>query len=290
MSTTSPLLKLTLQALDENPDTWGGVFNTSAIQILEDSIAGAAAVSLVSTSDYTLAVTAGGPSDADHYRYMIIDITGSPGGATNIIVPDTSKLYLAVNGTGDSSDIVMKTAAGAGVTVPVDNAYFVYSDGTDVIQTEAALATTATTATTATNATQLGGIAAAGYGPLATASNWTAGQVTDRVALTLSGGDLDVDCALSNAFYHLTTGALNLTVPTNASSGQQFSLVIEQGSGGPHGITFQAATFMFAGGTAPTLSTVLGQIDYLAFEYVTGLDDLGGARWLGSIIKDVSTV
>jgi hypothetical protein len=288
MSTTSPLLKLILQDLDENPDTWGTVLNVSVAQILEDSIAGAAAISLLSTADYTLDVTAGGPSAGDHYRHMILDIGGSPGGATNVIVPTLSKVYLAANSCG--STVTVKTAAGTGVAVPDGSAYWVFCDGTDVLDTDVANAVTATSATTATNATQLGGVAAASYARLDVAQNFTQGQNTTRVALTIDTGNVNVNCALSNAFYHLTTAGFNLTAPTNATNGQQFSLIVEQGVGAPHSITFQANTFVFEGGVAPTLSTGFGDIDYLAFEYVTGLSDLGGARWVGSIIKNVSTV
>ena len=70
-----------------------------------------------------------------------------------------------------------------------------------------------------------------------------------------------------------------------------FSLVVEQGVGAPWGLTFQANTFIWDGG-APTLSLVVDQVDYLAFEYVTGLSGfpsgVPGARWIGSIIKNPS--
>lgn len=290
MSTTSPLLKLTLQDLGENVDIWGTVLNVSALTILEDSIAGTAAVTLTDTSNYTLDDTAGGPTAADGARFAILDIDGTPGGATNVIVPTRSKIYLAANNTTDASVVTVKTVAGTGIAVPNGVAYWVYCDGTDVLASEASNATTATTATTATNATELITVPGADFGQKPVANTWAAGQVTERVAVTLDTGDVNIDCSLSNAFYHLTTGALNLTAPTNATNGQQFSLIIEQGSGAPHAMTFQASTFMFAGGTAPVLSTTFAEIDYLAFEYVTNLDDLGAARWVGTIIKNVSTV
>lgn len=290
MSTTSPLLKLTLQILDENPDTWGDIVNVSALQLLEDGIAGTAAISLAAATDYTLDDTAGGPSAADGARYMILDVDGTPGAATNIIVPTRSKVYLAVNNTTDASDIVIKTVAGTGPTIPNGEAHWVYCDGTDVLAASVLAASTATTAATATNSTQLVGVAGADYAQKGVAQSFTKGQVVTRESVTLDVSDLDIDCSVSNAFYHLTTAAFNLTAPTNATNGQQFSLAIEQGVGAPHAITFQANTFMFAGGTAPTLSTTFGAIDYLAFEYVTGLSDLGGNRWIGSIIKDVGTV
>lgn len=288
MSTTSPLLKLTLQDLDENPDTWGTVLNVSVAQLLEDAISGTATVTLISAADYTLDVTAGGPSNADHYRYMILNVAGSPGGATNIVVPATSKVYLAANNTGDSSDIVIKTAAGTGPTVPAGDAYFCYCDGTNVIATKAGSAATATLATTATNATQLGGVAAASYARLDAAQNFTAGQNSTRSLVASAAGVLTIDCSVSNTFYMVTSENFTLAAPTNATNGQTFTLAIEQGGGGPHTIGFAASTFQFAGGTAPILSTTAADADYLAFEYVTNLT--GGARWWGSLLKNMADV
>jgi len=290
MSTTSPLLKLTLQVLDENPDTWGDIVNVSALQLLEDGIAGTAVVSLTAATDYTLDDTAGGPTETDGARYMILDVAGTPGGATNIIVPTRSKIYIAANNTTDASDIVIKTVAGTGQTIPNGTAHWVYCDGTDVVAVSVLNAVTADSATSATNSNQLGGVDSTEHALKGVAQTFTKGQVVSREAVVLDVSDLDIDCSLSNAFYHLTTATFNLTAPTNATTGQQFSLFVEQGSGAPHGITFQAGTFMFEGGTAPVLSTTFGAIDYMAFEYVTGLSDLGGNRWVGSIIKDVSTV
>lgn len=290
MSTTSPFIKMVLQILDENPDTWGDVLNVSALELLEDAIAGTAAVTLVAATDYTLDDTTGGPTAADGARYMILDVDGTPGAATNIIVPTRSKTYVAANNTTDASDIVIKTAAGTGQTIPNGETHWVYCDGTDVLAVGVLSANNATTADFATNSNQLGGVDSTEHALKGAAQTFTKGQVVDRVAVTLDVSDLDIDCSLSNSFYHLTTAAFNLTAPTNATNGQQFSLFIEQGVGAPHAITFQASTFMFAGGTAPSLSTTFGAIDYLAFEYVTGLSDLGGNRWVGSIIKDVSTV
>lgn len=294
MSTTSPLIKMTLQALNENVDTWGNVLNVSALELLEDAIAGTANVS-VTTGDQTLDDTAGGPSaegpsPVPSARFMILNITGTPGANRNVIVPTRSKVYLAVNNTTGGFDITVKTVAGTGPTIAAGEGQWVFCDGTDVLAASAATATLASTATTASDADALVGVAGANYARKETAQTFTKGQVVQRTALTLSGGNLNINCANSNAFYHLTTGALNLTAPTNATTGQQFSLIIEQGAGAPHAISFQANTFMFAGGVAPTLSTTFGAIDYLAFEYVTGLSALGGSRWIGSIIKDVSTV
>lgn len=291
MSTTSPLLKLILQDLDENPDTWGNVLNVSGLECLEDGVAGTATVTLASAADYTLTDTTGGPTGADHARNMILDVAGTPGGTTNIIVPTRSKVYLAVNATTDASSIVIKTTAGTGVTIPNGSAYWVYCDGTNIETINVALADAATTATTATNATQLGGVAAASYAQLAVAQTWQAGQVVQAQSITVTGAGpylLTPNCANSNAFYHLTTQNFTLQAPTNATIGQRISLAIQQAAaGGPHTIAFQANTFQFAGASAPVLSTAANAVDYLAFEYYAAA---GGNRWLGSIIKNIGDV
>lgn len=291
MSTTSPLLKLILQDLDENPDTWGNVLNVSGLECLEDGVAGTATVTLASAADYTLTDTTGGPTGADHARNMILDVAGTPGGTTNIIVPTRSKVYLAVNATTDASSIVIKTTAGTGVTIPNGSAYWVYCDGTNIETINVALADAATTATTATNALQLGGVVAAGYGPLATANKWTAGQVVEADTITVTGTGpylLTPTIATSNAFYHLTTQSFTLQGPAGGTLGQRFSLVVQQAAaGGPHTIEFQAGVYQFAGASKPVLSTAAGAVDYFAFEYYSAV---GGNRWLGSFLKNIGDV
>jgi hypothetical protein len=69
-------------------------------------------------------------------------------------------------------------------------------------------------------------------------------------------------------------------------NGSQFSIVIEQDTGGPHTITFASSTYLFENGTPPILSVGAGDIDLLGFEYVTNIT--GGGRWIGSILKGVS--
>lgn len=289
MSTTSPFLKLVLQDLDENPDTWGNVLNVSGLEALEDAIAGTATISYISAADYTLNDNTGGPTASDGARYMILNITGSPGGPANLIVPTRSKVYLAVNSTGQT--ITVKTSAGTGVAVPDGEAFWVYCDGTNVEAATVSAAVTAASATTAADATALGGYAAALYARLAAAQTWTAGQVTASSSVVVAGAGpytLTVNCSLSNAFYHLTTQNFTLQAPTNAASGQRFSLLVEQGATGPHTIAFQSSTFQFTGSSAPALSTTVGAVDYLAFERYT--HNTLGTRWVGSIIKNIGDV
>jgi hypothetical protein len=279
---------MTLQALDENPDTWGTVLNDSALQLLEDGIAATGSIDITVASDYTLDDTAGGPTATTGARNMILDLFGSPGGARNVIVPTRSKVYLVAN-TSDG-DVTVKTVAGTGPVVTSSEAQWVYCDGTDVQAATVGLAVNAQNAVLAADSVLLNGAADTDFAKLAGTTPFTAGQVSTRVPVLIEDTDkLKIDTSLSNSFYHLTTIGFTLNAPTSGVNGQQFSLVVEQGTGAPHGITFLGNTFIGVGGV-PTLSTTFGSIDYLGFEYVTGLDDLGGARWMVSLLKGLGPI
>ena len=293
MSLVSDFIKMTLQELNENPDSWGSVLNVSALELLEDAIAGTGNAE-VTSGNVALDDTAGGPSDAaspPSQRWMIINITGSPGAPREVTTPPRSKIYLVVNNTTGGQTITFKTTSGAGVEIPAASAVWVYCDTTDILASTVETAINATLAATATNALSLGGILAADYGPLDVPNIWTKAQATEQKGdLLVAGGGpytLDIDADLSNSFYHLTTQTFTLTAPTNGDPGNRFSLIIEQGGGGGHTINYVSNTFQFAGGVGPTLSTVVGEIDYFAFELTT---TSVGDRWIGGLIKDVSDV
>lgn len=286
MSTESLYLKILLQVLNENPDIWGTVLNVSGLQVLEDAIAGTAEVG-VTSSDQTLNDIAGGPSETGpspvpNMRFMIMNITGSPGQARTVTVPARSKVYLVANSTTGGEVITFLAAGGTGVTIPAGEAQWVWCDGTDILAASAATATVAASATLADDSTLLIGVAGADFAQKALANTFTAGQVTTRVALTGSG-TITVDLALSNSFYLLMDQGQNLAPPSNPTNGAMFSIVVQQDSGGPHVLSYQANTFIWAGGS-PTLSLSFEDIDYLAFEYVT---DNSINRWIGSIIKNL---
>lgn len=291
MSFTSDLMALTLQNLDDNPDTWGDVLNTSGIQLLEDGFN--LTTIDVTASDATLDNTVGGDV-AGHYRYAVINITGtSLAVPRNVNVPlmtgpatFPTKVWLVINSTTGGQVITFKTASGAGVAIPAGEGQWVFCDATDVLAASAATATVAATATLADDSLLLGGDANALFAQKAVANTWTQGQVTERILAADGGANLTVDLSLSNAFFHEMIAGINLSAPTNATDGAIFSLILEQGASPPHTLTFQATTFLWEGGAAPTLSTGLGDIDYLSFEYVTGVATT--AKWIGTIIKGIS--
>ena len=293
MSHFSTQLQLLLQDLDDNPDTWGDILNTSTLELLEDSVAGMSAVVLASAADYPLDTTSGGDA-GDHYRKMIVNVTGTPGGATNILAPDDTSLgvsatgiYLVYDGTTGGDVITFKTVNGAGIALKSGGATWCFCDGTDIVATHSLTSGNSDTTTLATDSSALGGVAAALYAQLATQQQFTAGQSTTRVTLTDTGLQITPDLANSNAFYALWAGNYQLMAPLNPTDGAPFSLVIEQGLAGspPFTISFQASTFIFPLGIAPVLSVGSGAVDYLAFERVTLSS---GGIWMCTAVKDWS--
>jgi hypothetical protein len=82
----------------------------------------------MTTADYTLS-TANGASD--EARAMVLNLTGSPGLARNVICPAVSKVYIVYNNTGFAQ--TLKTASGTGISVPNGSTAFLRCDGTDVV-------------------------------------------------------------------------------------------------------------------------------------------------------------
>jgi len=127
-STFSPL-KIQLMATGENNTTWGDVTNLNLGTALEEAIVGSADVTFAS-ADVTLTLTDTNTSQTA--RNMRLRCTGTTGGSTrNLIVPSIEKPYIVKNDCADS--VVVKTAAGTGITVPAGKTMWVYTDATNVV-------------------------------------------------------------------------------------------------------------------------------------------------------------
>jgi len=129
-STYTSSLKLTLPATGENVDSWGTVVNSGITSLVDDAIAGTAAITLAG-SDYTLSSTDGASNEA---RKMFIVATGTPGAARNVICPAVSKLYFVRNNTTGGFALTLKTSAGTGISVANGVYKALYCDGTNVVE------------------------------------------------------------------------------------------------------------------------------------------------------------
>lgn len=160
-------LKIELIATGEQSGSWGTTTNTNLGTALEEAIVGTVDVAF-SSGAVTLSLTdSNGTQSARHLR---LNLTGTSGGAQNLVVPAIQKNYLVHNGTADT--ITVKTPSGSGIGVPSGKTMWVYNNGTNVVD-----------AVTAVSSLQSdGGV---------TVDNIT----IDGTEIDLSSGDLVVDVA-----------------------------------------------------------------------------------------------
>ncbi len=129
MPSTYSNLKIQLMATGENNTSWGDVTNVNLGTALEEAIVGSADVTFAS-ANVTLTLTNTNASQTA--RNLRLRCTGTTGGSTrNLVVPSIEKPYIVQNDCADS--VVVKTAAGTGVTVLAGTTTWVYSDGVNVV-------------------------------------------------------------------------------------------------------------------------------------------------------------
>ncbi len=112
----------------DNAGAWGNVTNVNLGTALEESIVGSADVSF-SSGDVTLSLT--DDNATQPARNLRLNLTGTSGGARNLIVPAIEKLYIVNNGLADACTV--KVSGQTGVAVPAGKTMFLYNNSTDVV-------------------------------------------------------------------------------------------------------------------------------------------------------------
>ena len=126
-STYSPL-KIELIGTGDQSGTWGTTTNTNLGTALEEAITGSADVTFASG---TVTLTLTDTNATQTARNLRLNLTGTSGGAQNLIVPGIEKLYLVNNGCADA--ITVKNATGSGIAVPAGKSMFVFNTGSNVV-------------------------------------------------------------------------------------------------------------------------------------------------------------
>tara|TARA_R110002012_G_scaffold9152_1_gene41985 strand:- start:1793 stop:3100 length:1308 start_codon:yes stop_codon:yes gene_type:complete len=160
-------LKIELINTGEQSGSWGTTTNTNLGTAIEEAIVGTVDVAF-SSGQVTL--TLSNSNATQSARHLRLNLTGTSGGAQNLVVPAIQKNYLVNNGTADT--ITVKTPSGSGIGVPSGKTMWVYNNGTNVVD-----------AVTAVSSLQSdGGV---------TVDNIT----IDGTQIDLSSGDLLIDVA-----------------------------------------------------------------------------------------------
>jgi hypothetical protein len=131
MASTYSNLGIELIGTGDQSGTWGTTTNTNLGTALEEAIVGTVNQA-VTAVDLTLPWSTA--SNATQVaRHLRLNLTGSSGGASNLIVPTlaSGKNYIIKNSSDTA--ITVKTAAGTGILVPAGESRSLYQDGTNVV-------------------------------------------------------------------------------------------------------------------------------------------------------------
>ena len=130
-STYSTNLAIELIGTGEQSGTWGNTTNTNLGTLIEQSISGVVTQAVSTGTDTTITIPNGATGVA---RNMYIELTGTGGASTNLIVPTNKKLYFIFNNTS-SGQVTVKVSGQTGVSVPNGRKVILAmnSAGTDIV-------------------------------------------------------------------------------------------------------------------------------------------------------------
>ena len=128
MASTYTDLKVELIGTGEQSGSWGTTTNTNLGTALEEAIVGTVDVPF---SSGTITLTLSNSNATQSARHLRLNLTGTSGGAQNLVVPAIQKNYLVNNGTADT--ITVKTPSGSGIGVPSGKTMWVYNNGSSVV-------------------------------------------------------------------------------------------------------------------------------------------------------------
>lgn len=223
-STYSPL-KIELIGTGDQSGTWGTTTNTNLGTALEEAITGSADVTFASG---TVTLTLTDTNATQTARNLRLNLTGTSGGAQNLIVPAIEKLYLVNNGCADA--ITVKNSTGTGIAVPAGKTMFVFNNGTNVVDAVTYLTSLTTPSATITGGTIAGitqldvaGTSAAGanlklYEDTDNGTNYVSLKAADTIASNVTFTLPAADGTSGQVLQTNGSGTLSFTTPSSGIS------------------------------------------------------------------------
>lgn len=128
-STYSTNLQLELIGTGDQAGNWGATNNLNLGTLLEQAISGYVTQAVSTGTDTTLTMSQGASATT---RNMFIELTGTGGASTNLVVPSNKKLYFIYNNTS-SGQVTVKVSGQTGISVANGAKVILVSNGTDII-------------------------------------------------------------------------------------------------------------------------------------------------------------
>lgn len=128
-STYSTNLALELIGTGDQAGTWGNTTNTNLGTLIEQAVSGYVAQAVATGTDTTITIPNGSSGVA---RNMFIELTGTGGTNTNLIVPANKKLYFIYNNS--TGAVTVKVSGQTGISVAVGEKKILVSNGTDIVE------------------------------------------------------------------------------------------------------------------------------------------------------------
>jgi hypothetical protein len=233
-STYSTNLALELIGTGDQAGTWGVTTNTNLGTLLEQAISGYVTQAVSTGTDTTITIPNGSTGVA---RNMYIELTGTGGTNTNLIVPANKKLYFIFNNA--SGAVTVKVSGQTGVSVPAGKKMILVSNGTDIVNGVNYIADFGTNSFTVTNLTA------------------TSATITNLIATTATVSDLSAtvlraaSASITNlALTSLTISSLSITNVSVASATVSSNLTLSGGTA--NGVLYLNGSKVATSGSALT--------------------------------------
>jgi hypothetical protein len=127
-STYSTNLAIELMGAGDQAGNWGSTTNTNLGTLIEQAISGYVTQAVATGTDTTITIPNGATGVA---RNMFLELTGTGGASTNLIVPTNKKLYFIYNNS--TGAVTVKVSGQTGVSVPAAAKMVLVSNGTDIV-------------------------------------------------------------------------------------------------------------------------------------------------------------
>ena len=181
-ATYSTNLALELIGTGDQAGNWGATNNLNLGTLIEQAISGYVTQAVSTGATTTLTMSNGASATA---RNMTIELTGTGGASTNLVVPANKKLYFIYNNT--SSGAVQVLVSGqTGVSVANGSKVILVSNGTDVVNATSYALSQSVTGVVYSSGTTLS--AATGAQIAAAIGSTAVTNATNATAITNSGG------------------------------------------------------------------------------------------------------